>query len=155
MVAQGRRFTGCLPLTVMSRLAPSLAATVGAVQFDLEFGRDSYGTAFVAVVIGGTLPLLCQRSLQVFDWPVLIDTRLGLIRTEPEEAALPPGYEPLLVGAEGVRLADVVEDELILALPLVPIQEGSVAAESMGWTSETVEPDQPNPFAVLSAIKKH
>jgi len=155
MVAQGRRFTGRLPLAVMARLAPSLAATSGDIRFDLEFGRDRFGAAFVAVVIEGCLPLICQRSLEIFDWPVRIDTRLGLIRTEPEEAALPPGYEPLLVGAEAMRLADVVEDELILALPLVPMQEGSVEAEGMVWSSELDQTDKPNPFAVLSVIKQH
>ncbi len=154
MVAQGRCFQGSLPLASMKRLAESLTSTAGSVQFSLEFGRDAFGIGFVAVHAEGKLPLLCQRTLDSFDWPLLLDAKLGLIRKEEDEAGLPPGYEPLLVQETDIRPADVIEDELILALPLVPLSPSDDAEEEkVVWSSEMVQPEKLNPFAALSALK--
>jgi uncharacterized protein len=77
-----------------------------------------------------------------------------LIVREEEEAALPGGYEPLLTQDGQLNLADVIEDELILALPVVPL---SPAAEQQprvwGEENETQDDEQPNPFAVLKKMK--
>lgn len=156
MVAQGRHFEGTLALSSMPRLAESLTGTAGTLKFSMEFGRDSFSIGFVALHVEGTLPLLCQRRLESFDWPILLDVRLGLIRAEEDEAGLPPGYEPLLVQESDIRPADVIEDELILALPLVPLSPGQVSEEDeVVWSSEMVKPEKPNPFAALSALKKN
>ena len=99
--------------------------------------------------------MLCQRRLESFDWPVVLDARLGLIRKEEDEAGLPPGYEPLLVLETDIRPADVIEDELILALPLVPLSPGNDSEEEVVvWSSEMAKPEKPNPFAALSALKQ-
>lgn len=121
MVAERRCFEAELPLARFARLADSLAGAGGSVQVWIGFDADALGQAFVRVRVTGALPLLCQRSLEPFALPVEIDARLGLIRTEVDEAALPPGYEPLLVESGELLPLDLVEDELILALPVVPL----------------------------------
>lgn len=154
MVQARRLFQGSLRLATMSRLRGSLAATDGVVTFDLEFGRDDLGVPFLHARADAQLPLTCQRTLETFALPVHIDTRLGLITQEADEAALPTGYEPLLTGDGALRLADVIEDELILALPVVPVKPGAVPPVH-AWT-DSEEPQaaaQPNPFAVLQKIK--
>lgn len=156
MVTQGRCFEGSLPLASLPRLAESLTGTDGSLAFVLEFGRDEFGIGFVSVQVKGNLPLLCQRHLESFDWPVVVDSRLGLIRKEEDEAGLPPGYEPLLVQEADIRPLDVIEDELILALPLVPLSPGEDSEEeAVIWSSDTERPEKPNPFAALSALKKN
>ncbi len=154
MVAQGRCFEGNLRLVSMPRLAESLASTAGTLSYSLQFGRDDFGIGFVALHVEGFLPLQCQRRLEPFDWPVTLDGRLGLIRKEEDEAGLPPGYEPLLVLETDIRPMDVIEDELILALPLVPLSPLQDGEEELVWSSELVRPEKPNPFAALSALKK-
>jgi uncharacterized protein len=153
MVQAGRRFEGKMPLAAMPRLKASLASARGDVQFELEFGKDEFGIAFVHVRANAALPLTCQRTLDVFDLPVAIDTRLGLITTEADEAGLPPGYEPLLMTDGSLRPVDVVEDELILALPVVPVKPGSEHVEQT-WGDGAEEPaeERPNPFAGLKTI---
>ena len=101
------------------------------------------------------LPLTCQRTLEVFDLPVQIDSRLGLITREEDEAGLPAGYEPLLTADGALRLADVVEDELILAVPVVPVKPGTEHVEqSWGGNPEDIEtPAKPNPFTALKQMK--
>jgi uncharacterized protein len=101
------------------------------------------------------LPLICQRTLERFELPVRIEQRLGMIRDEREESALPPGYEPVLV-SEDTRLhpAELIEDELILAVPVVPVRPGTEAVDA-NWESvvEEIQDERPNPFAALSALK--
>jgi uncharacterized protein len=86
--------------------------------------------------------------------PVQIVQRLGLIRDEADEAALPPGYEPLLMPEDGMlRPSEMVEDELILAVPVVPVAPGSEAVER-DWPVPAAESEQASPFAALAALKK-
>ena len=155
MVNARRTFQGVLPLAAMPRLASSLANVDGSVTFDLEFGRDDIGVASLYVRATAALPLVCQRTLETFNLPVRIDARLGLIANEADEAALPAGYEPLLLTEAGLRPADVIEDELILALPVVPVKPGTESVESTWGADDGDEEDEPrpNPFAALQKIK--
>lgn len=154
MVQARRHFAGTLPLAKLPRLAADLASSDGVAQFDLEFGSDELGVPYLHVRAQAGLPLACQRSLETFVFPVAIDTRLGLITKEADEAGLPPNYEPLLTSDGVLKLADVVEDELILALPLVPVKPGTEAVErSWGETEPTATETAPNPFAALKKLK--
>ena len=154
MVAARRQFEGRVPLSAMDRLAGSLADTEGECRYALEFGRDALQVPYVELSIEAGLPLVCQRSLERFVFPVNSVLRLGLIRDEADEAALPPGYEPLLVPEDGlVRPAELVEDELILALPVVPVSPDAEAVER-DFAPTVEEAAQANPFAALSGWKK-
>lgn len=152
---QARRvFEGSLPLASMRRLRGSLANDEGEAHYSIEFGKDGLGVAYLALRVEAGLPLVCQRTLEVYVQRVVLDQRLGLIAREDQEASLPEGYEPLLVPDGQLALAEVVEDELILALPVVPLKPGA----PLDWkdaAEDAVEEEAPNPFAVLGALKKH
>lgn len=155
-VTARRGFEGRVALRSLTRLADLLAEPEGEATFSLEFDRDTFGIAYVGLVISADLPLLCQRTLERFLLPVRIEQRLGLIRDEAEEAALLPGYEPFLLDESGeLRPLDLVEDELILAVPVVPVMPGTEAVEQE-WTdgAAAAVPERPNPFAALAALKK-
>jgi uncharacterized protein len=154
MVQARRSFQGSLPLASLPRLRGSLAASDGAVDFDLEFGKDDLGVAHLRVRADASLPLTCQRTLEVFRLPVHVDARLGLIAQEADEAALPGGYEPLLTTDGAVHLADVVEDELILALPVVPVKPGAEYREpAFAGAVRDAAKESGSPFAVLQNLK--
>lgn len=153
---QGRRtYEGSLPLTSMPRLRDSLASVDGEVRYAIEFGKDVFGISWLWLRADAGLPLVCQRTLDVYVQRVSIDQRMGLISREEQEASLPEGYEPLLVPDGRLVLADVVEDELILALPVVPLKPGAPLEWSDEPAAAEVEEERPNPFAVLGALKKH
>ena len=153
MVAAGRRFEGVLPLAAMPRLKGSLLDTEGAARVVVEFGRDALRVPYVELGIEADLPLQCQRSLQRFLLPVRMVQRLGLVASEADEAALPPDYEALVVPEDGaLRPADLVEDELILAVPVVPVAPGTEAMER-DWPATADEAAAANPFAALAALK--
>ena len=137
----------------MPRLEGLLARADGEARFELQFGRDDIGTAYVDVHVEAEPWLLCQRTLEPFRYQLNRDVRLGLITDESEEAALPPGCEPLLVGEDPVRVTDVVEDELILSLPLVATCDGEPLDASFGEVGSEPEEEKENPFSVLAALK--
>ena len=144
-----------MPLTALKRLASLLEDPDGDVVFSLDFDRDSFGVAYVEVRADAELPLVCQRTLERFLLPVRIDQRMGLIRDESEESALPPGYEALLVDPSGeLATLALVEDELILAVPVVPVKPGTEAVEQEWGGGKAVESERPNPFAALASLKK-
>lgn len=154
MVASRRVFEGRRPLSAMPRLGGALLSTEGEAAYVVEFGQDAFQVPFVALRAEAGLPLQCQRSLQAFVQPVRVEQRFGLIRDEADEAALPPGYEALLVPEDGaLRPLDLVEDELILAVPLVPVAPGSEAVER-DWPASAEEEAHASPFAALAALKK-
>lgn len=151
MVAARREFEGRIPLASMSRLAGSLLQPEGEVACRIAFGTDALKVPFVELRIEAELPLQCQSSLRRFLMPVRLQQRLGLVRDEADEAALPPEYEALLVPADGLlKPAALVEDELILALPVAPDAD-PVAREFAPGEEEIA---RASPFAALADWKK-
>ena len=68
--------------------------------------------------------------------------------------ALPPGYEALLLAEDGLlRPAELVEDGLVLALPVVPMAPGSDRVEQT-WSAGEEEMQAASPFAALASLKK-
>ncbi len=154
MVAAQREFEGRIPLSAMARLRGSLLQPQGEARYVLAFGTDALKVPYADLRIEAELPLECQRSLQRFLLPVRLEQRLGLVRDEADEAALPPGYEALLVEADGMlKPAELVEDELILALPVVPVSPDAEAVERE-FVPTAEETAQANPFAALAGWKK-
>ena len=145
-------------MSAFKRLGEVVASSDGDVTYELDFGRDEFGIAYVAVRAKASLTLICQRSLEPFQLPVDVDARLGLIVEESEEASLPPGYEALLVEQDG-RLDPVatIEDELLLALPLVPVNPDYELADDVNGSDgdEEAPPEKTeNPFAALRGLIK-
>jgi uncharacterized protein len=156
MVAARRGFEGRLPLSGLERVRGLLFDTEGEVRFALQFDSDPlFKLPYVELRIDAELPLECQRSLQRFLFPVHMVQRLGLIRDEADEAALPAEYEALLVPEDGMlRALDLVEDELVLAVPAVPMNPESDAVERE-WPIPEEELAKASPFAALGSLKKN
>jgi uncharacterized protein len=155
-VSARRIYEGEVPLARFPRLQDTLADVDGACRFRVEFGRDGFGQATVAVSAEAGLPLVCQRSLERFVLTVRCEQQLGLVRDEREEAALAPGMEPVLVPDDGMlHPLDLVEDELILALPVVPLSPQAADSASSEQADDDGGPTRrDNPFAALAALKQ-
>lgn len=128
LAKSGESLHGTMALKGMSRLAGFLHDTDGEVDVTLEFGIDAQRVKFVRGSLRGSLPLVCQRCLQAMSYPVDIEVSLGLVESEAEAERLPEAYEPLVVDEASMSLKGVVEDELMLALPIVPLHEEAKCA---------------------------
>lgn len=164
MVAARRGFAGSLPLSSMPRLRDLLHDDEGSARYAIEFDRDALQVAYIELRIEAALPLLCQRTLQRFEQPVQLLQRLALLQgrqdmadsdMEALEAGLPEDYEPLLVPEDGMLdPAALIEDELILAVPVVPVSPDS-QAQARDWPVPEEDAAKANPFSALAGLKKH
>jgi uncharacterized protein len=143
-----------LPLVRFPRLTASLMHAEGSVHFKMRFVLDPAGQPAVHVRAETVVALTCQRTLEVYEQPLVIDSKLGAISKEDEEASLLAGYEPLLLDGHPRTYAQIAEDELILALPLVPVKPGSEDAIKPWAMPEQEEVVKANPFAALMKLKK-
>ena len=154
----GAVLRGSVSLGSMTRLATYLYDAEGGVEVELAFGIDEQGIKYTTGRIQAVLHLICQRCLQSLKYPLDVETTLGLVR--PEEAPrLPEGYEPLIFEEPSVDLARIVEDELILALPIVPMHapnECQVRAEPAPNDQAGTDrgDDERRPFAQLADLMK-
>ena len=109
----------------------------------------------VTGVVEAELNLQCQRCLGAIPWRVSCKVSLGLVKTLAEADLLPESYEPLLLEEETIPFADIVQEELLLALPAIPRHE---ACDSAGQAKQEKKPPEapkrPNPFAVLAKLKQ-
>lgn len=159
MVAARRGFAGRVPLASLQRLRDALVDAEGEVAFALDFDRDALQVPYVELRVEAQLPLECQRTLQRYLHPVSIAQRLALLPEgtdeEAAEAALPEGYEALVLAADGALAPlALVEDELILAVPVVALAPGSEQVER-DWPVAADEEVRANPFAALASLKKN
>ena len=141
---RGREVSGSLPIESFERLGPSLHSREGALDATLRFGRDDAGRRVLDGRVRGTLRLVCQRCLEPYAVPVDLELALVLVDSEAEAETLPEELDALVVGsARSMHTVDMLEDDLILALPIVPRctdEAGCVPAVEL-LDSEAVEAD--------------
>lgn len=118
--ARHEAFAGSVPLAKLPRLAASLAQDAGTLQVELQATRDEEGQDWLHGEIRGRLPLTCQRGLHAFDWNCDVALSLALVESEAEEQKLLKDTESYRVEDDELPLRDLVEDEVLLALPMMP-----------------------------------
>ena len=144
-----------IPITALPRLA-SRAGIGGNARGTVRFGRQS-GAAVADLSLGGAASLQCQRCMQAMEVPLRSTVRVALIASAVEADALPEEIEPMLVPDGHVSVADLVEEELLLALPIVALHEaGECPARAAADTREARdEPASQRPFARLDELLNH
>jgi uncharacterized protein len=148
---KNRRIVGELDVSRLDKLAGLVVSESGRARFELRFGKVVRVPGATGV-LDATLILQCQRCLGELPWHVHADMNLGFVGSVDEVALLPESMEPVMIDAEGhVSLVDIVQDELLLAIPAVPRHED--CGLSVAAVKPKPEPDRPNPFAVLNQFK--
>ncbi len=147
-----------VPLAELPRLRAQLASVSGEVRGRVHFRRMA-GIAVAELTLHGTAHLVCQRCLEALDVGVEAATRVGLIATEADAGRVPEELEPVLAPEGRISVGEIVEEELLLTLPIVPLHsqaEGGVcvvADASSLATAERAEEVQ-RPFAQLAELLK-
>ena len=155
LAEQERTLEGRIPLGALSRLAPLLMEDSGEAAFVLKFFRDDHGRHRVSCRVEARLQLECQRCLETMEHEVDRQGELALVQGLLEAGRLPEELDPLLLQENGLlAIGDLVEDELLLSLPVVPRHAHQCGGDLRAPADEA--PEQPatdNPFAVLAALK--
>jgi uncharacterized protein len=139
---------GILPLDGFARLRDMLASAAGEVSYAVEGMLDGRGRPALRVKVRGTLQLRCQRCLEALPFAVTSDEMLVLAATQAEIDADPadPSLPDRLLAGEAMSVRNLVEDELILALPYAPRHEACEAR------AKAAGDEKVSPFAGLRGM---
>jgi len=144
----------------MKRLSKLLHSAENEVAVELEFGVDILGTHFLQGHLQTQVELICQRCLEPMQVDIDTTLSLGFVRHAAKAEMVPEGYEPIIAEDSSVVLLDLIEDELLLALPQIPMHQQQACSVQV-WRSEPEQADENvsevkavNPFSVLAGLKK-
>lgn len=148
----GQQLSGATPVGAFGRMTDEAADGNGEIRWSFAGGRHPKGSPQMVMRVEGAVNLICQRCLSPFAHPVGSETVLVLARDEAEadevEELMDDESIDVIVGSNALDLLQLVEDEVLLSIPLSPRHEacpGDVPAAA---------PDKPeSPFAVLKTLK--
>lgn len=161
-VKLGSSFDGEIPLERLPRLAEAVVGAAGPVRYTLAFGRDSQGRAVARGQVSLSPTLICQRCLEPLTLAVDAPIALALVKAVSEADSLgltaivgvPDGLDPLPLGDEPICPLDLLEDELLLALPQIPLHPSAdCPAAGLSPPPPDAAGERDNPFAVLAALR--
>jgi uncharacterized protein len=140
-----------IPLRELSRLAPQLARGEGMARGRASFVRERT-LAVVDLAVDASVPLTCQRCLQPMEWSVASRARVAIVNDATAADRVAPEFETVIAPGGRISVGELVEEELLLALPIIALHpEGEACGaqavdESDGKTQK--------PFAELAALLK-
>lgn len=153
---------GQWPLAGMKRLLDSLyEQTAGDSSVDwsasgaLLAASSSQPEVWLELRANVSVSLQCQRCLQALMQPLAVDRRLRFVRSEAEAERLDEtSDDDVLVLPPRLDLHELIEDELILALPLVPRHPG-LCPEPLPMPVDDLPDEEPapNPFSALATLR--
>lgn len=153
----GFEIHGKWPIKQLNRLKDHLQSDQGDIEAELKFDRAG-PIPYIRGSIKAELVLKCQRCMQSMPYNIEADFKLGMVQNEDQADRLPDEYEPYLVEDDNNHLPDMLEDELLLALPLVAMHDFECSEYLQDQVSEPEEEvveeteKKDNPFSVLKDL---
>jgi DUF177 domain-containing protein len=149
-------------LSEFRRLSELLSDTQGEVEVQLKFSLDP--RRFVSLVgeLRSGFHLQCQRCLGLLELEIAAPVHLAIVDSERVDQPIPEPFEAEIVNTESIDLWELVENELILLVPIAPVHAGSCMQPLRGSdkylrtnnSPDNIEQmDKRNPFAELAALK--
>ncbi|MCX7258221.1 MAG: YceD family protein [Polaromonas sp.] len=164
LAQEGQPLIEITPLSQLERLAqeaPGLAPDAAVnwqAQAELRTGSGTEPDVWLHLQAKTSVPLTCQRCMGVVATPLEVDQWYRFVATEDIAMAQDDdSEEDLLVMTPQFDLLAVLEDELLMALPLVPMHDECPVAPVLQVGEEEITDEvseKPNPFALLAQLKK-
>jgi uncharacterized protein len=112
--------SGELDVDELTRLKSLLHSGVGSVSATLRFRQRGGGWLAVELDYQGSVHLVCQRCLEPFRHELAETVNVVVADGDSLPLAVPEGYEPFELEGGRLQPAQLIEDELIVAIPLAP-----------------------------------
>ena len=144
---------GKIKINELSRLSDILLDSSGEIEIDFSFDKEGR----LPIIVGEIkvdLIAECQSCLKQVVIPVDKHFKLGMVISDEQADRLTGDCEPLFLQDEKISLNELIEDELLLALPDFPKHpEVCVEREEIEAVSDDEPTDSNNPFSVLAKLK--
>lgn len=152
-VVRREHYVGELDLSALPKLAGLVTDKAGVMQVDLLACKIMDLPALTGV-IEGSLHLECRRCDKPYQTALRHELDLRLVSSEAEEERLMQDCEPYWVQDDELALRELLEDELLLALPMLPRCDSCEnIVNGAAKTAPEQEPRRENPFAALKKLK--
>jgi uncharacterized protein len=158
---ENRCISGQIPIIDLKRIVSDLGDVVGSLQVELAFSILQKDICQCHGLIMGAVPLECQRTLEVFNYEINHEFTVAIAENIAKLEALDDQYETFLFDGLAIAPIDLVEEEVLLLMPIVPkkplkdCKVDKTSAYYDAFLNEHVDSSKKeNPFAVLSKLKK-
>jgi len=160
LAAEGATLERRYPLDRFPRLADVLVSPDGEAVARFHFLRAAEDIPACELSVEAVASLRCERCLESFRHPIASEARIAFVAEGTGENHVPEGFEAVTLDADRLSLSGLVEDELLLSLPVVALHaEGTPCARRTAQAEDDVqgaaEPETHRPFAGLKELLKH
>jgi len=150
-----------IPLAELPRVSHELSVADGEASGSVRFSRQ-LGQAVADLDVSAQPEVVCQRCMQAMRWPIKVKSRIALVSDYDAADRVPEGLEVFLVEADSISVRDLVDEEILLALPNVARHaEGSECAGGKmqlpgleAEAEEAADSQVQKPFAQLGELLK-
>jgi uncharacterized protein len=150
---QRQQLSGQTATSDFLRLVPELADSDGMLHWSFTGGQHGNGYAQLGMKVHGEVRVICQRCLKPLAVAVDSESSLVLARNDGEadeiESRLDDDSVDVIVGSGAMDIMMLVEDEVLLALPLSPRHDICPDADK----SVEAESRTDSPFSILKNLK--
>ncbi|MEI5638438.1 MULTISPECIES: 23S rRNA accumulation protein YceD [unclassified Pseudoalteromonas] len=151
-------YDGFVLLEELSRLQQVVQDQNSEIAVDIHCDIDEQGLVVLRGKVQAHLTVTCQRCNGELGLDLEQDFAYSPVGLGAESESLPERYDELELDEEGeVNLRQLIEDELILAIPIVPMHDEaqcSYSDEPKSFGEIAAEDSKPNPFEILKQLKK-
>ncbi len=160
LARSGRWVRGTLQWAELGRLAGAGASGRSpAVEVGVRAFREPGGAVVIEGRVTAVVTVVCQRCLGDMDLDVQAEFLVAAARSGPEAARLRDDFDTIELGCDQrLSLVRLVEDEVLLAVPMVPRhpRRGDCDAEAMHRLDALAggAPPRDNPFEALAALRR-
>lgn len=166
---QGITISGEVDLSLLDRVAPLLANNDGLIQVSLVFGVDEQHVRNLTGTIKASVSMVCQRCLEPVTQNIELAIGLGIVWSDEQAENLSKVWEPWILDEGQADIYEMIQDELILGLPIVAYHSDQCLDSHLFSVGENAtsrsdqdsdienhsesEAEKPNPFQVLESLK--
>ncbi len=158
-VRRAWQMQGELLLSDLDRIPAELISSKEvSVKYEILFRHSQTVLGEAIIRIEAMLELICQRSLETFDFLLQTNKVIGFISEIEDEEKLEDGVSPSWAKDMQVDPKALLEDEILLLIPVVPIKPGAELNSQYLTDRDDNEPESEetqNPFAALEQLKNH
>lgn len=147
---EARRLGGEVEIKAFGRLSDALLDTSGRIDYSLVGEQGADGKPYLRLIAKGVLGLQCQRCLERVDWPVEVERLLQLVPIGvpiPDDELENDAFDAI-EATPGLDALELVEDELLLCLPIAPRHESCDQPRPKDGA------EKESPFAALASLRR-